>query len=137
MITKNRLYLSIFALSLSFIHISYASFGFLKVFIAHKHENCAKALRTDHRQFCPSFKAVAQCHCMSAGMPQSMCSDMNALYDRMISIFDTQKKACEYQQDTSTQNCLDSWDCYRLGGKNSQGQLCNVTGKACEVKWSG
>lgn len=131
MIIKKVVYTAILAFSLCFIHTSYASLGFLKIFIAHKHENCAKALLPSHGQFCPSFKAVARCHCVSSGMPGSMCEDMDSLYDRMISVFETQKSACEYQKDTSTQNCLDSWNCYRLGGKDSKGKLCSATGKSC------
>jgi hypothetical protein len=133
MILKKLIYISIFALSHCFIQNANASFGFLKVFIAHKHENCAKALRSDDGKFCASFKAVAECHCTSSGLPKSMCSDMESLYQRMLVVFETQQNACEYQRDTHTQNCVDSWNCYRVGGKDSRGRLCSSTGKACRV----
>jgi len=131
MIINKLTYISIFAFFLCFIHTANASFGFLKIFIAHKHENCAKSLRTDHSQFCVSFKNVAECHCTSSGLPKSMCGDMELLYQRMISVFETQQKACEYQQDALTQHCLDGWNCYRLGDKDSEGRLCSATGKSC------
>ena len=82
--------------------------------------------------FCSSFKLAAQCHCTSSGIPKGMCMNMQSLYDRMTSIFGSVRRACEYQRDTNTQNCIDSWNCYRSGGVTSQNQLCNGTGSACE-----
>lgn len=93
---------------------------------------CAIAAPTSSPAFCDSFKAVAQCHCVSSGLPKGMCVNMHSLYDRMISMFGSLHKACEYQHDTSTQNCIDSWDCYRHGGTNSQQELCSGTGSACQ-----
>jgi hypothetical protein len=133
MVIKQLIYTSIFAFFFSYIHTSQASFGFMKIFIAHKHENCPKALRTDHKSFCSSFKVVAECHCTSSGAPKSMCKDMASLYNRMISVFETQQSACNYQQDTHPQNCMDSWNCYRLGGKDSRGRSCSSTGRACQL----
>jgi len=57
---------------------------------------------------------------------------MKVVYDRMINMFGSLKRACEYQRDTSVQNCMDDWNCYRFGGVNSLGGLCSSTGKACE-----
>lgn len=131
MIIKRCIYISIFALSLSIIQTSHASLGFLKVFIAHKHENCAKGLPTDDGKFCSVFRSVAECHCTSSGLPRKFCQNIETLYERMLSVFETEEKACAYQQDTDTQNCLDSWKCYRVGGKDSQGRLCSSTGKPC------
>ena len=34
----------------------------------------------------------------------------------MIAFFGSLQKACEYQQSTSTQDCLDNWTCYLNGG---------------------
>jgi len=94
--------------------------------------SCSQAVPTNDPRFCPSFKSVAECHCTASGLPKGMCQDMNLLYDRMISIFGTLRKACEYQHDTDTQTCMDDWNCYRSGGKDSQGRLCSSTGKACQ-----
>ena len=94
--------------------------------------SCPQALPTNDAGFCPSFKSVAGCHCTSKGMPKGMCLDMNALYNRMISMFGTLERACQFQHDTSTQNCIDDWNCYRSGGKDSQGNICSGTGKSCQ-----
>lgn len=92
---------------------------------------CDQALPTSSPNFCPSFKTVAICHCTSSGLPGFMCQDMNALYSRMISIFGSVQKACEYQKDVPARTCMDDWNCYRNGGKDSLGRLCSSTGRAC------
>lgn len=58
--------------------------------------------------------------------------NMKTIYDRMNSMFGSVRRACEYQHDTTVQNCIDAWTCYRTGGKTSQNELCNGTGNACE-----
>ncbi len=92
---------------------------------------CGQAVATTDPGFCPSFKSIALCHCMEK-LPRGMCQDMNLLYARMIDMFKTIAKACAYQHDTSVQNCIDDWNCYRSGGRNSAGQLCSSTGNACQ-----
>ena len=94
--------------------------------------SCSNALPTNDVNFCPSFKSVATCYCTSSGLPAGMCQDMNALYNRMISVFGTLRKACEYQHYTSTQDCIDNWNCYRLGGIDSRGRLCSSNQQACK-----
>lgn len=94
--------------------------------------SCPPATETNNPGFCNSFKVAAQCHCTSSGLPKGMCMNMTALYDRMNSIFGSVRRACEYQRDTSTQNCIDAWTCYRSGGRNSQNELCSGSGNACE-----
>lgn len=94
--------------------------------------SCPPATPTNAPGFCSSFKLAAQCHCSSSGLPRGMCMNMKLLYDRMISIFGSVRRACEYQRDTVTQNCIDSWSCYRSGGLNSQNEPCNGTGNPCE-----
>ncbi len=93
--------------------------------------DCGQASATSDPNFCTSFKAVAQCHCTSSGLPKSMCQDMSLLYSRMVSIFGSIQHACEYQKDTSTQNCVNDWGCYRNGGRDSTGALCSSSGNAC------
>lgn len=110
-----------------FCMLSFASFSTYAATLA-----CPQAVPTNDPGFCPSFKSVAECHCVASGLPRGMCQDMNLLYNRMISIFGTLKKACEYQHDTDTQTCIDDWTCYRDGGKDSQGRQCSSTGKACQ-----
>ncbi len=92
---------------------------------------CGQATPTTDPNFCPTFKAVAQCHCVSSGLPAGMCQDMSLLYQRMVSMFGSIQKACEYQHDTSIQNCVNDWNCYRIGGTDSTGGLCSSTGRAC------
>lgn len=108
-----------------------AGIDFLSLFIAHKHENCPKSSSLNQNTFCSQFKAAATCHCTSSGMPEKLCLKPETVYKRMLMVFGTQQKACEYQQDTSTQSCMDSWNCYRLGGKDSEGRLCSGTGHSC------
>lgn len=92
---------------------------------------CTNALPTDNPTFCASFKTAAICYCTSSGLPGVLCQDMNVLYARMISVFGSLQRACEYQKYTTTQDCMDNWNCYRLGGKDSRGRICSSTGKAC------
>lgn len=94
--------------------------------------DCSKALPTDHPNFCPSFKTVAICYCTSSGLPAGMCQDMNALYNRMISVFGSLQRACEFQKYTTPQDCMDNWNCYRFGGVDSRGRLCSSTQQACQ-----
>ncbi len=92
---------------------------------------CPMATPTGSSDFCQSFKVAAQCHCSASGLPSRMCQDMNIIYERMIAVFRDVKKACEFQHDTSTQNCVDSWRCYRQGGLNSNNEACSGTGASC------
>lgn len=94
--------------------------------------SCPKAEPTNSPKFCPSFKDAALCYCKAAGLPSSVCQSVKDIYNRLIATFGSIKAACEYQHDTTTQNCIDGWNCYMNGGKDSQGNLCSSTGKACE-----
>ncbi|OGV35608.1 MAG: hypothetical protein A3E88_06585 [Legionellales bacterium RIFCSPHIGHO2_12_FULL_35_11] len=81
--------------------------------------------------FCKSFKVAAQCHCASSGLPRAMCNNEHLLYKRMIDTFGSLKRACEYQHDTSVQECIDDWECYLSGGLTSKSEACSGTGAAC------
>lgn len=93
--------------------------------------SCPQAVATDDPGFCSSFQYVAQCHCRSSGLPQAMCQDMGIIYKRMIIFFGSVLLACEYQHDTTRENCIDFWDCYNNGGVDSQGRLCSGSGRSC------
>ena len=93
---------------------------------------CPAAVPISGSGFCSSFKSVAQCHCTASGLPNGMCTNMKTIYDRMMSMFGSVRRACEYQHDTSVQNCIDAWVCYRSGGTTSQNELCSGTGRSCE-----
>lgn len=93
---------------------------------------CPHALATDNPAFCSSFKTAAVCHCTASGLPFGICQDMHVLYNRMIIIFKTLEKACEYQHHTSTQECVDNWRCYLVGGVDSQGRPCSSNQHPCE-----
>ncbi|CEG56331.1 hypothetical protein [Legionella fallonii] len=93
---------------------------------------CDKALPTNDVNFCASFKVAATCYCTTSGLPTGLCQDMNALYNRMITVFGTLRKACEYQRYTSTEDCMDNWNCYRFGGVDSRGRLCSSNKQACK-----
>jgi hypothetical protein len=92
---------------------------------------CPKALPTDDVNFCSSFKSVATCYCTSSGLPSSLCQDTRVIYQRMIAMFQTLEKACEYQKYTSKQDCMDNWNCYLFGGVDSRGRICSSTQKPC------
>lgn len=92
---------------------------------------CPQAAATSDPGFCPSFKTVADCHCLEAGYPEGMCDDMALLYDAMISAYGSLENACAAQTDTDPQTCVDDWTCYRNGGTDSQGRACSSTGNAC------
>lgn len=93
--------------------------------------SCPGAASTDAVNFCASFKTAATCYCTASGLPGSMCQDMNALYNRMIIIFGSLQKACEFQKHTTTQVCMDNWNCYRNGGTDSKGRACSSTRMPC------
>lgn len=93
--------------------------------------NCTPSLPTEHPDFCASFKSSASCHCMESGLPRGTCQNMDTVYRLMMARFGSLQRACEYQHNTSTQECIDDWTCYRQGGKNSQGGFCSTTGNAC------
>lgn len=93
---------------------------------------CTNAVPTDNAGFCASFKSAATCYCTNSGLPSGMCQDMNTLYNRMMMVFGSLQKACEYQKYTTVQDCMDNWNCYRLGGVDSRGRLCSGTKSACQ-----
>lgn len=117
------------AKKLVILFVSMVSFFYLSTIFA---SSCPPATAANAPGFCSSFKVAAQCHCTSSGLPKGMCMNMKLVYDRMISMFGTVRRACEYQHDTSTQSCMDAWSCYRSGGNTSQNELCSGTGSACE-----
>ena len=94
---------------------------------------CTPAAPTNTSNFCQSFKTVAPCYCAANGVPSIVCNNMSMelLYKRMISYYGSLGQACHGQKNTTPQDCLNNWNCYRLGGKDSQGRLCSGTGKAC------
>lgn len=94
--------------------------------------SCELALPTDDPSFCSSFKSVAACHCKEYGLPDGVCQNMNSIYKLMLVRHGTLQRACEYQKDTPTQDCIDAWNCYRMGGKDSQGRVCSSSEKVCE-----
>ena len=92
---------------------------------------CPKASPTHSSKFCSTFNTAAKCHCTASGLPVSMCSNVRLLYQRLMVTFGTLEKTCEFQHDTSKEDCIDSWKCYLNGGKNAAGKLCNATGRSC------
>ena len=93
---------------------------------------CPIAVPTSDVNFCASFKSAATCYCTSSGLPSGMCQDINALYNRMVVVFGSLQKACDYQHHTSSQICMDNWNCYLHGGVDSRGNICSSTRLACQ-----
>ena len=91
---------------------------------------CPQATPTNAPNFCATFRVAAKCYCTQR-LPEVMCGKMTDLYQRLLIMFSSLDKACEYQSDTTKQNCIDSWNCYLYGGKNADGNLCSGTGRAC------
>jgi hypothetical protein len=120
---------------------SYLLLSVLSIMLAHyvhadtqsnmTNQSCPQALPASHSNFCASFKKVAICHCTSSGLPPTVCQDMESIYNRMVGMFGSVERACEYQHDTSKQVCIEDWRCYRSGGEDSKGNLCSATGYAC------
>lgn len=92
---------------------------------------CPKALPTNDAGFCNSFKTAASCHCLSQAPFPQMCKDMSTIYKSMISMYSTLERACAKQKLTTTQECIDNWNCYLRGGIDSQGRACSSTKRAC------
>lgn len=93
--------------------------------------SCPHAVPTHCAKFCETFRNAAKCHCTSSGLPQGMCSDVKLLYKRLITTFGTLERTCEFQRDTTKENCIDSWHCYLNGGVNTDGKPCNDNGNPC------
>ena len=93
--------------------------------------SCPTANPVGSSGFCPSFKVAAECHCISSGLPKGMCTNENLLYKRMIDTFGSLRRACEFQHDTSAQECIDDWNCYLSGGVTSNSEACSGTGASC------
>lgn len=112
--------------------ITYTFSGlFLMTSLSVSHAACQSAAPVTSSAFCSSFQSAAQCHCTQSGLPSGMCTKMSSIHARMISMFGSLRKACEYQKDVSVQACIDDWNCYQLGGLTSQGELCSGTGRSC------
>ncbi len=91
---------------------------------------CPSAVPTTHPGFCASFASVASCHCAQT-LPKKMCEDVRQIYKLMIARYGSIETACKVQRDTTPQTCMDDWQCYRIGGKDSRGGLCSGSGKSC------
>lgn len=111
-----------FAACMSF----FCTFGFANA------PHCPNALPTNDANFCPTFKAAAKCHCMNSGLPGKMCDNMKMLYKRLMDVFHSLDRVCESQKYATKQQCMDDWNCYRLGGTDSQGKSCSSTNLSCE-----
>lgn len=96
--------------------------------------NCPHATPTTDPNFCQSFMEGASCRCEEK-LPAGMCTNFDTIYRRMIALYGSQERACQWQEqythDTPYQECMDDINCYRNGGLNSQGGLCSGTGKSC------
>ncbi|MBP6919284.1 MAG: hypothetical protein KBB94_10265 [Legionellaceae bacterium] len=93
---------------------------------------CPSAAPITSAQFCQSFKAATECHCVFSGLRGGICTNMNQFYIKMINTLGTLPRVCSLQRYTATQECIDDWNCYRYGGLTSDGQLCSGTGHACD-----
>jgi hypothetical protein len=98
--------------------------------------SCPQAPVNTSGDFCNGFKASGYCHCDEKGMDAAVCEDMNQVYSAMMGYFSNSlDEACQYGEyedgGVPKQVCIDDWNCYRNGGVNPQGGLCNSTGAKC------
>jgi hypothetical protein len=84
--------------------------------------------------FCATFPPAATCNCENHGMTPAFCSDMTNIYTAMMQTYHHNlADACnnpKAQTVSSTQECIDDWNCYWSGGISTTGK-CNATGLAC------
>jgi hypothetical protein len=92
---------------------------------------CGNSLPTNDPNFCHSFQEVAKCHCNARGVP-GYCRDMPTIYSSMKAIFGSLEAACKFQHDVSPQECVNDWNCYFTGGKDSLGRKCSSTMAKCQ-----
>lgn len=98
-------------------------------------DECPNAYPTSHQAFCSSFVESAKCNCLKLRkfpVPKSLCNDMKKIYKGMLFKYGTQSHACQNQTATSYQTCMDDWNCYHTGGRDSRNNLCSSTGRACQ-----
>lgn len=101
-------------------------------FAAAENVMCSRSVPTTDSNFCPSFAEATRCYCASH-LPSSMCKDVNAIYKRMIAVYGSLEHACAaHERQAPKQDCIDAWNCYRNGGRDSHGGLCSATGKSCQ-----
>ncbi|HVT62101.1 MAG TPA: hypothetical protein VHD33_01260 [Legionellaceae bacterium] len=106
--------------------------GCLLSFCSISQANCPIALPTHAAGFCESFRVAAHCRCYERTYSTSpTCATMDSIYKFMTAALGPLQRVCSTQRDTSVQECIDDWNCYRHGGVNSAGQLCSGTGHAC------
>ena len=121
----------VFLFSIFFFIAMTGSLFSMPVFTKLIPKSCPLAGATDSAAFCDAFRQSAKCHCHAAGMPGIFCANMSFVYNAMIHIYGTLESACAHQHDTPKAICIDDWNCYRLGGKDSVGKLCSGTGRVC------
>src|SRR5580693_2747985 len=92
-------------------------------------EDCKKADPIDSPTFCTTFEAAAKCYCRNASPIPAACKSASKVYEYMLSVHHGNlEKACKYAADhqpgTTPQECIDDWNCWRSGGRDSNGKLC-------------
>lgn len=95
---------------------------------------CDKAVPTTNPNFCSSFTSVAYCHCMQNIHSSIVCSNMTVLYNAMLQEYHSLESACAVaakKHEASQQECIDDWNCYWNGGRDSTGGLCSGNGQRC------
>lgn len=76
---------------------------------------CGKALPIHHPNFCSSFKTTATCHCTAKGLPPYVCQNMKLLYGQMVAVYGSLESACAAQRETTPDDCIANWKCYKTG----------------------
>lgn len=95
--------------------------------IAAPGEDCAVSSDT-LPNFCDLFKKAVTGCCPIRGL------SMQHIYQLMVATYGDLQNACDKNAGNygnGVQACIDQWNCYWKGGKDSQNQLCSGTGKTC------
>lgn len=105
-------------------------------------EECGKVTDRTASTFCGEFKDIAHCHCRADSgnrLPDDKCYQTKTfVYPNMLATFGSQDAACRWQAEHGSekrakyQECMDDWNCYMKGGKDSNGGVCGSTGRSCE-----
>ena len=121
-----------FSWTFIFMLFSFGAFADQNIFPSHAifkgAQNCAVASDSDS-QFCVNFKKAVQGCCPIPGL------SMQKIYNMMIAVYGSLQNACEKnaaKYGGTAQTCLDQWNCYWNGGKDSVGNSCDGDGVRCD-----
>lgn len=96
-------------------------------------DGCPITPAVTSNKFCSGFKKVVTCECdkMAPFNIHYFCRSMSVIKNNMDRYYGGVAKSCKQQKKAPYQDCMDHWNCYLHGGRDSKGHLCNSSGKSC------